>query len=205
MADQGAFAPHETETGMTARQIPSASRRGPLRTRNPPLTTLPPPEIFGIPPTADELREISAKREELSPAFSDDEWELLEKTDPALSIPFSRAPDDCEADPTWERELIVTRVLSPDWYEDEEEQRAARRSEHERADARLREQRATEQDRCQRCDELAILNGACAIHLCENCHESPWHAKRRCKPCHEYSRTHKGQERPRRLWKRGRR
>jgi len=205
MADQGAFAPHETETGMAERQIPSPSRRGPLRTRNPPLTTLPPPEIFGMPPTADELREISAKREELSPALSDDEWELLEKTDPALSLPSRRTSDDYEADPAWEQELIVTGELSSDWYEDEEEQREARQREQERAEAKRLEQRAIEQDRCQRCGEPAILNGACAVHLCENCHENPWHAKRRCKPCHEYSRTHKGQERPPRLWKRGRR
>jgi hypothetical protein len=189
MADQGAFASHETETGMAERQIPSASRRGPLRTRNPPLTTLPPPEVFGIPPTADELREISAKREELSPAFSDDEWELLEKTDPLLSLPTRRPRDDYEEDPAWEHELIVAGELSPDWYEDQEEQRETRQRERERAEAKRLEQRATEQDRCRRCDEPAVLNGACAIHLCENCHENPWHAKRLCKPCHEYSRT----------------
>ena len=57
---------------------------------------------------------------------------------------------------------------------------------------------------CVRCDTPAVKAGACAVHLCENCHEQPWRAKRLCSACVEYARKHKGEPRPARLWKKNR-
>ena len=128
-------------------------------------------------------------------------WEILD--DPAMSgeeelvQPEDEPYDDRDDLEPWEREMIEAGELDSHWrwnlYQPPADVRPkwAQTVELEPAD-------------CVRCGERAVKAGACATHLCENCHEQPWHAKRLCSACLEYARVHKGAPRPQRLWGRTR-
>lgn len=129
--------------------------------------------------------------------------ELLDS--PPTEIPdsfetWAPASDDDEAPASWEPALIECGELAPDWFEREqaEKDREAWAREQARLDsADLANARAY---LCFRCDAAAVIDGACRLHVCENCGRARWHAKRRCRACAEYVRTHRGQERPPRLF-----
>ncbi len=189
----------------------SRTRVSRLQTDKPPLLAEgPAPAGTSQPPRAFSSAEFKAMGHELNEAgtrwrprrHDSDDWELLDDPgcdddEPDRLYPLQRTRDDPNDLQPWERDLIEAGELDPDWRVELEPEDPEPKLESPAQEP--------ESNICVRCGSPAVKPGACAEHLCANCHEQPWHAKRLCRACAEYARTHKGTPRPARLWKKNRR
>jgi hypothetical protein len=145
-----------------------------------------------LPPRAFTGTELQAMRRD----DSDEEWELLD--DPGVTEAVDRPTEVLDEVSSWERDLYLAGELD---FSDERVYIEPDDVWPERSEVPLEE---PEPVTCTRCGAPAVREGACATHLCENCHEHPWHAKRLCRACVEWARTHNGEPRPARLWQKNR-